>query len=398
MKKMLFLLFVLCLSANTYAQQNLFAAQNIESPVVNADNTVTFRLIAPNAKAVEIAGDFMRASKKNPVGGQVGTGLIECTKDSAGVWTYTTHPLESELYSYVFVVDGVSTIDPNNVYVFRDFATISNVFIVGKGKADLYTVHDVPHGTLRARWYHSDILKMTRRINVYTPAGYEDNMKKHYPVLYLLHGMGGDEDEWVHFGRVCQIMDNLIAQGKAVSMIVVMPNGHAGMEAAPGESNLGFYKPRYFNHGTMDGEFETAFPEIVNFVDKYYRTIPDCDHRAISGLSMGGFHSLYIAINNPEKFGWVGMFSAAIGISNTNNSNSPIYQNFDNKLKRLYNSHLHLLWTGIGTDDFLYKNNKDFREKLDKAGYKYTYLETGGGHIWKNWRIYLSQFAPLLFR
>ena len=133
------------------------------------------------------------------------------------------------------------TIDPNNVYVYRDFATTSNVFIVGNGKADLYKVNKVPHGTLAHRWYHSDGMKMDRRINIYTPAGYEQSGDRKYPVLYLLHGMGGDEDEWTTFGRAAQILDNLIAQGKAEPMIVVMPNGHAAMEAAPGESSLGYY-------------------------------------------------------------------------------------------------------------------------------------------------------------
>lgn len=147
----------------------------------------------------------------------------------------------------------------------------------------------------------------------------------------------------------------------------------------------------------MDGEFETAFPEVVTFVDKYYRTKADKDHRAIAGLSMGGFHSIYISANNPQLFSYVGMFSAAIGVTPGTMKN-PIYQNMDQKINNLYNAGLKLLWTGIGTEDFLYKNNKAFRERLDKAGHKYTYVETGDGHVWKNWRIYLSQFAPLLFK
>ncbi len=396
MKKILFIALLLLGSLQTFAQQNLFAAQDIESPTVDAKGRVTFRFIAPNATKVEVAGDFVDIAAKNPVGGLVGTGLVECKKDKDGVWTYTSKPLKSELYSYVFVVDGVPMTDPNNVYVYRDFATISNVFLVGNGQADLYKVNKVAHGTLRGRWYHSDMLDMTRRINVYTPAGYEANPSKRYPVLYLLHGMGGDENEWVTFGRATQILDNLIAQGKAEPMIMVMTNGHAGMEAAPGESSWGYYKPHYLSHGTMDGVFETSFPEVVKFIDKYYRTIPDRDHRAIAGLSMGGFHSLYISINNPDLFSWVGLFSAAVGVSDT--SKSPVYQNFDNKLAKLYSDGLHLLWTGIGDKDFLYDNNKKFRDKLDKAGYKYTYVETGDGHVWKNWRIYLSQFTPLLFK
>uniref|UniRef100_UPI00402A56AB alpha/beta hydrolase-fold protein n=1 Tax=Prevotella sp. TaxID=59823 RepID=UPI00402A56AB len=397
MKKISIILLLILVSITANAQQNLFAAQNIESPTVDAKGRVTFRLIAPNAKKVQVAGDFVKADPKNPAGGIVGTGLVDCKKQGDSLWVYTSKPLPSELYNYVFVVDGVAHTDPNNVHVYRDFATISNVFLVPGGQADLYAVHKVPHGTLRARWYYSDLLRMERRINIYTPAGYEANPTKRYPVLYLLHGMGGDEDEWVHFGRACQILDNLIAQGKAEPMIVVFTNGHAGMQAAPGESSWGYYKPHYLPHGTMDGEFETAFPEVVTFVDKYYRTKADKDHRAIAGLSMGGFHSIYISANNPQLFSYVGMFSAAIGVMPGTMKN-PIYQNMDQKINNLYNTGLKLLWTGIGTEDFLYKNNKAFRERLDKAGHKYTYVETGDGHVWKNWRIYLSQFAPLLFK
>lgn len=396
MKKLLIILLVVLTSVTAKAQQNLFAAQNIESPTLDSKGRVTFRLIAPKARKVQVAGDFVKADPKNPAGGIVGTGLVDCKKQNDSLWVYTSKPLPSELYNYVFVVDGVAITDPNNVYVYRDFATISDVFLVPGGQADLYAVHEVPHGTLRARWYYSDRLRCERRINIYTPANYEENPSKRYPVLYLLHGMGGDEDEWVHFGRACQILDNLIAQGKAEPMIVVFTNGHAGMQAAPGESSWGYYKPHYLPHGTMDGEFETAFPEIVKFVDKYYRTQQDKDHRAIAGLSMGGFHSLYISINNPSLFSYVGLFSAAVGVSDT--SRCPIYQNRDQKIDNLYASGLKLLWTGIGTEDFLYKNNKILRDALDSHGHKYTYVETGGGHVWKNWRIYLSQFAPLLFK
>ncbi|WP_321373204.1 alpha/beta hydrolase-fold protein [uncultured Draconibacterium sp.] len=388
-------LFVVMFAINANAQQNLFGGQDFESAVVNDDNSVTFRFLAPDAKEVAVAGDFASVAEENPIGGMVGSGLLPMKKGKDGLWSLTTEALESELYSYMFMVDGNATIDPNNPYVFRDFATVSNVFIVGNGKGDLYKVHDVAHGTVTHRWYNSEKLGMDRRLNVYTPAGYESSTKK-YPVLYLLHGAGGDEDEWVSFGRATQIMDNLIAQGKAEPMIVVMTNGHAGMEAAPGESSWGFYKPKHLTSGTMDGVFEDSFMEIVNFVESNYRVMADKSHRAIAGLSMGGFHSMHISRYYENTFDYVGLFSAAL--IDREDATNKIYSNIDETLKKQIENGVKLYWTGIGTEDFLYDANKEFRAKLDKLGMKYTYMETGDGHIWKNWRVYLSEFAPLLFK
>lgn len=389
MKRVLipFLFFVL-ISLNATAQQNLFGGQNIESAVVNADNSVTFRFIAPNATKVEVAGDFAEKVENNPVGGVVGTGLVPMTKDSNGIWTLTTKPLESELYMYLIVVDGVATTDPNNPYVYRDFGTISNVFIVGNGLGDLYKVNKVPHGSLTHTWYYSKGLNQNRRINIYTPPGYE-NSKEKYPVLYLLHGFGGDEDEWVNYGRATQILDNLISQGKAKPMIVVMTNGHTAMEAAPGESSMGFYKPsREKDRADIPDAFVKNFNDVVNFVEKNYRIIPDKAHRAIAGLSMGGGHAINISRTNENTYDYVGVFSSA---SNGN-------EEFDLSLKKQFNNGLKLYWIGIGTEDMVYTRNKEFRQKLDKLGVKYTYVETGGGHVWKCWRNYLSQFATLIFQ
>lgn len=395
MHKIIVSVAVLLSSVLSFAQQNLFISQDIESAVVNGDKSVTFRFLAPKAHRVQVVGDFLQAADDEHINGMVGSGVADMTEKDGGLWEYTTDPLPSELYSYEFIVDDVPTLDPNNPHVYRDFATITNVFLVGGGQADLYAVNDVPHGTLSARWYHSDGLNMDRRINVYTPYGYE-NSKKKYPVLYLLHGMGGDENEWIIFGRACQILDNLIAQGKAEPMILVTTNGHTAMQAAPGESSLGYYKPHYFDHGTMDGEFETYFPEIVEFVDKNYRTIAKKEGRAIAGLSMGGFHSMNISANYPDMFAYIGLFSPALGVSDS--ETSEIYSNIDDKIVNQFKKGVKLYWTGIGKDDFLYDANKKFRDKLDAAGLPYVYVETDGGHVWKNWRIYLSEFVPLLFK
>lgn len=396
MKRFLFLSAMLLVCAMTFAQQALWGGAPVVSPEVHDNNTVTFRLKAPKAVKVQVTGDFLPTQKiKTPFGEFDGPGIADLTENKDGVWEFTTpKPLKPELYSYTFLVDGLKITDPSNVYQIRDVASVTNVFIIGGDRADLYKVNKVPHGTVSKVWYHSDALDLDRRLTVYTPAGYETSGKR-YPVFYLLHGMGGDENAWSELGRTAQIMDNLIAQGKAKPMIVVMTNGNAALEAAPGESSLGFTAPSMNLPKTMEGSFETAFPEVVKFIDKTYRTQANKKGRAIAGLSMGGFHSMHISKQYPDMFNYVGLFSAAIMPGK--DVKSPIYDDLEGKLKTQFAKKPALYWIGIGTTDFLYKANEDYRKLLDEKGYKYTYYETGEGHIWKNWRIYLTEFAPLLF-
>ena len=390
--KKLFLLVMAVLAMQNFdlfAQQALWGAPQIVSPEVKNDNTVTFRFQAPDAKEVKISGDWMPAGKDWKPGSEA------MTKAEKGIWSYTTAAMPSDLYGYSFTVDGVKTTDPNNVYLIRDVASVTNVFIVKGDKGDLYSVNKVPHGTVSRRWYNSPGNGMERRITVYTPAGYETSKEK-YPVLYLLHGMGGDEEAWIALGRTSQILDNLIAQGKAKPMIVVMSNGNVAQEAAPGESSLGYYKPTMQLPNTMDGKFEETFLDVVKFVESNYRVKAEKSGRAIAGLSMGGYHSLHISRFYPNTFDYVGLFSAAI-IPN-DKVKSKVYENIDETLKTQLKNGYKLYWIGIGKADFLHKNVKEFREKLDGIGMKYTYRETEGGHTWTNWRVYLSEFAPLLFR
>lgn len=397
MKRFLFLSAMLLVCAMTFAQQALWGGAPVVSPEVHDNNTVTFRLKAPKAVKVQVTGDFLPTQKiKTPFGEFDGPGVADLTENKDGVWEFTTpEPLKPELYSYTFLVDGLKITDPSNVYQIRDVASVTNVFIIGGDRADLYKVNKVPHGTVSKVWYHSDALDLDRRLTVYTPAGYETSGKR-YPVFYLLHGMGGDENAWSELGRTAQIMDNLIAQGKAKPMIVVMTNGNAALEAAPGESSLGFTVPSMNLPKTMEGSFEAAFPEVVKFIDKTYRTQANKKGRAIAGLSMGGFHSMHISKQYPDMFNYVGLFSAAIMPGK--DVKSPIYDDLEGKLKTQFAKKPALYWIGIGTTDFLYKANEDYRKMLDEKGYKYTYYETGEGHIWKNWRIYLTEFAPLLFK
>ena len=384
------------IAATASAQEALSIVPTTTSPEINPDNTVTFRLHAPNARTVEVTGDFLPTRKiDTPFGKADAPGTATLAKDSAGFWTYTSPALAPELYNYSFVVDGMKTNDPANVYLLRDIASLTNIFFIDGAESELYQVRDVPHGTVSHCWYNSPTLGMNRRLTVYTPAGYEQSESR-YPVLYLLHGMGGDEDAWATLGRATQILDNLIAQGKASPMIVVMPNGNAALPSAPGESASGLVIPTIRLPKTMDGAYETAFPEIVNFIDTNYRTIPQKSGRAIAGLSMGGFHSLHISKEYPDMFDYIGLFSAAISPHET--SSSPIYGNFEEKLAIQFAKQPALYWIAIGTTDFLYEANVQYRTLLNAKNHPYTYRESSGGHIWRNWRIYLSEFLPMLFR
>lgn len=381
------------------AQQAIRGSQEIVSPQINEDGTVTFRYRAPKAVKVEVTGDFLPPRIIKTEHGDVElNGTAALTEGANGVWEYSTdYRVASELYDYSFIVDGLKVTDPSNVWVSRDVSSVFNVFLVPGGHADYYAVNDVPHGTVSKVWYDSKTAGFDRRMTVYTPAGYENSVKKRYPVLYILHGMGGDEDAWVTLGRATQILDNLIAEGKAEPMIAVFTNGNIAMESAPLENSQGYMRPQSMLPKTMDGHFETSFPEVVSYVDSHYRTIAKKSSRAICGLSMGGFHTLYISINNPDMFAYSGMFSAAINPGEFG-GNSPVYDDVDGKLATYFSKKPKLLWIGIGEDDFLYKDNAAFRARLDAAGYPYEYHESTGEHIWRNWRLYLTDFAQRVFK
>lgn len=380
MKRVVLSIVVMLLAgvATLSAQQNLWQKDANVSPEINADNSVTIRLYAPNAECVTLVGDF------------VDNAAMTCNAE--GVWEYTSAPLASELYCYWFNVDGIDHVnDPMNSYVMRDVGSQMNYFIIPGERGDLYAAQNVPHGTMAKVWAEvSD--GRERRMTIYTPAGYEEG-KGRYPVLYLLHGMGGDEDAWTATGRVAEIMDNLIASGKAEAMIVVMTNGCTKHVSAPGYSHEGMWRP--YMSGSMDGSFEAMFPSIVEWVDDHYRTKAKKAYRAIAGLSMGGFHSMQISKEYPTMFDYVGLFSAAIF---RGKEGVATYDNLDEKLGLQFKEGVELYWIGIGKDDFLYDENVRYRELLDSKGHPYTYRESEGGHIWRNWRIYLGEYAQLLFK
>lgn len=380
--------FLMLTGLAAFSQEDLWAVAEIVSPEVNPDHSVTFRFMAPNAEEVKLSGDWLPSEGWIP-------GSIAMKKEEGGLWTYTTEPISPELYNYSFLVDGLNVTDPNNVYLIRDVANVTNVFIVGGEQADLYKVNAVPHGTVSRRWYNSPKNEKMRRMTIYMPPGYEAAKEK-FPVLYLLHGMGGDEEAWIALGRTAQVLDNLIAQGKVKPMVVVMPNGNVAQEAAPGESSLGLYKPTFQLPNTMDGKYEATFQDIIKFVESNYRVSTKKSDRAIAGLSMGGFHSLHISRIYPKTFDYIGLFSAAI--LPDQNVTSAVYKNLDETLRAQKDNGYKLYWIAMGKTDFLHQSGVEYRKTLDKIGMKYTYVESEGGHTWRNWRVYLTKFTPLLFR
>lgn len=410
----------------------------VNSPVINPDNTVTFNFFRPDADEVVLKGSFIPSKEyiKTEVGTLSKSGKVKMKKHG-DTWTYTTGVLPSEFYTYHFEVDDRQFVDPQNPNVVRDIADLLSYFVIKGGIGDDYATRNVPHGTIKKVWYPSTLNGMKkRRMSIYLPKSYSLNKQKRFPVLYLLHGSGGDEDAWEGCGRVVQILDNLIAEGRCEPMIVVMPNGNAELAAAPGsDPNNPNQKPSAMNTSSMLGQIESVFMnEVVDFVDDNYRTINNKAHRAIAGLSLGGLHTLFISLNNPTKFDYVGLFSAQttnalndkrigsmqkIGeawnelksnlpficsgsvdrkISSLTSKELSIYDDIDDKLKVQFSPAPKLYYIAVGRDDFVKKLNDDWRKKLDSKGYKYYYNETDGGHTWENWRKYLVDFLPRIFK
>jgi enterochelin esterase-like enzyme len=363
----------------------------IVSPEILPDNKVTFRVYAKDATKITVSGEW-----------QPGFNASEAlVRNDTGMFMLTVGPLKPELYGYTFNVDGVSTIDPSNVQVRRDGTRYASFFIIPGTESDLYIQKtEVPHGNVSKVWYNSPLLGMDRRVYIYTPSGYEKGNHK-YPVFYLLHGAGGDEDAWTTMGRAAQIMDNLIAQGKAMPMIVVMTNGNANQAGAPNDViEVPLQGDPMAAYQKLAGKFEAHLvKDLVPFIEKNYHVFKGKDNRAIAGLSMGGMHTQTITNDNPGMFSYIGVFSMGImSFGQQNQDAAKLDQERDIKIDALKNSGYKLYWIGVGKDDFVYQSVITLRSTLDKHNFKYTYRESTGGHTWANWRIYLSEFAPLLFR
>ncbi|MCX6307743.1 MAG: alpha/beta hydrolase-fold protein [Bacteroidia bacterium] len=269
-------------SSNAVRKTNNQIVKSLVSPEIQSDNKITFRLYAPNSDSVSLIGDWKSE----------GEARVHLVKDETGLWSATIGPLKPEVYGYTFNVDGVTVIDPSNPLIKRNVKKNTSLLIVSGDESDLYSVKDVPHGTLSKVWYESPSLKLTRRMYVYTPPGYEKNTKKKYPVLYLLHGSGGDEDAWTQQGKAPDILDNLIALGKAKSMIVVMTNGNAKQAAeygfapvTPKPEVVVPDAPRVYEAGPFEA---SLVKDVVPYIENHYRVLKDKNSRAIAGLSMGG--------------------------------------------------------------------------------------------------------------
>jgi enterochelin esterase-like enzyme len=381
------------------------------SPVILPDGSVTFNLPAPDAKSVSLDGDY-------PIGDGYHSGkkITPMTKDDSGVWSVTVGPLKPDFYSYYFLVDGVRMPDPQNIRIMRSGAHYTSWAVVPGPNSSNYEVNDVPHGTVSATWYPAPTMNMTRRVTIYTPPGYENGTQR-YPVFYLLHGGGDDEQGWPEQGRAPEIFDNLIAQGKMVPMIVVMGNGNEWQNISPNDHPV--TPPAIRDPNGILHFPNSVVHDLVPFVDKTYRTKADAEHRAIAGLSRGGAQTLYAAFNNLDEFTYVGVFSGGIPLlpgvlititmpADAANRRGPdVGHSVDpTKFAALLpalgpdvNKKLRLFYLTIGTDDGLVESWQDARKVFDQKGVKYTWVERPGyGHEWSFWRLALQDYSSRLFK
>lgn len=346
----------------------------LKSPKVMADNRVAIQIYAPKASEVSVSGDFLPGKPLN------------LTKNEQGVWSVVVGPLKPDYYTYTLTVDGVRTMDPKNPIIKQGLSSLENVMAVVGSETAFEDNKPVAHGELRQVWYQSNSLQMARRMHVYTPPGYEKGNTK-YPVFYLLHGGGDDDSGWPTIGRAGFILDNLIAAGKAKPMIVVMPNG--SMPPVPGATQAQ-------GMSRMREQFaDELLKDVMPHVEKNYRVLTNRENRAVAGLSMGGFQTLDLALSRPELFDYVGVFSSGFfgaTIDEAETKYAKVLQDPN------YNKNKKLFWIEIGKDDFVMDANKKTMALLDKHQIKYQYKETDGGHTWVNWRQYLNEFAPILFR
>ncbi|MCB0664563.1 MAG: esterase [Saprospiraceae bacterium] len=366
----------------------------IVSPEVNPDKTVTFRIKAPMAHTVELSGNWMPMV---PEGEGMTRKTVSLNKGDDGIWSVEVGPLAPELYGYSFLVDSVTTLDPANKHVARDgIFRIENVLYVPGEASDLYWPQKGPKGSVQQVWYDSPTLGLTRRMYIYTPPGYQQS-EEDYPVLYLLHGGGGDEEAWPTLGVAPTIMDNLIHQGKAQPMLVVMTNGNPGQAAA--------YTASPKLEGQVEGAggmanmlFEKSLvSDVIPFVEANYRVKAGASNRAITGLSMGGLQTMNTTFENPGMFDYIGVMS--MGFADLSRFGIEVdHSKRQEQIIALKKSSPALYWIAVGADDFLYESVVTMRNQLDELEFKYVYRESEGGHTWTNWRIYLSEFAPMLFR
>lgn len=375
--------------------QEVGQTERLVSPELGEDNSVIFRIKAPEAENVSLSGNWMPMVPNGDQGMVRQT--VALTKNEEGVWSTKVGPLEPELYGYTFSVDGVTTLDPANLKVARDgiFRTESLLYIPGEA-SDLYWAKTGPKGSIHQIWYESPTLDLTRRMYVYTPPGYQES-NEDYPVLYLLHGGGGDEEAWPTLGVAPTIMDNLIKSGKAEPMIVVMTNGN------PSQASAQTITPKLPNvdisgRGMASMMFEKSLVnDVIPYIEANFRVKANKENRALTGLSMGGLQTMNTSFTNPDLFNYIGVMS--MGFADLSRFGIEVdHSKRADQILALKEADPKLYWIACGKDDFLYESVVTMREELDKHDFEYTYRESPGGHTWTNWRIYLSEFAPMLFK
>jgi len=364
-------------------------APQVVSPDVSADRRISFRIVAPQAREIRLNASDIPGLGQN----------TRLTKADNGVWELTVGPLDSGAYRYNFNVDGVATIDPRNPAISESNNNVwSLVYVPG---SDLFDSKAVPHGAVAEVTYKSATLGRDRRMHVYTPPGYE-NGRDRYPVFYLLHGAGDNDDSWSTVGRSGFILDNLIATGKAKPMVVVMPAGHTSRTNANAVGR------------SATDEFVGDFVnDVMPYVEKHYRVLTDRPNTAIAGLSMGGLQTLEVAIPRLDRFAYVGVYSSGLigAFPNAGGRGAapaaapapagPVEWEKINAAKlddANLKKGLRLLWFGTGKEDFLLTTTNATVDLFKRHGFSPVFVESPGGHTWINWRNYLSEFAPQLFK
>ncbi|MCP5113026.1 MAG: esterase [bacterium] len=343
----------------------------INSPEVHDDGRITFRLLGPELKEVMLAAPW--AGDPKPM-----------TKGDDGLWSITIGPIEPDVLSYHYKIDGVQTVDPHNPRVkLWDGGAASLVEVPAAG-GTFYDAKDVPHGDVHIHRYQSKSLGIARRVYVYTPPGYTAEKSRTYPALYLFHGSGDNESTWTELGYANLILDNLIAEGKAAPMVIVMPNGHPVPRGGGG--------PQSFRKNGAAFRRDVV-EDLVPLIESRYRVKKDRRQRAITGLSMGGMQSVDVGLGHADLFSQVGSFSSAV----FQPENDPTLTAFAADPDKA-NRDVPLLWIAIGKKDFLLKPNEAFIAFLTEKGINHTFRLTEGDHSWPVWRRYLREFVPLLFQ
>jgi enterochelin esterase family protein len=336
----------------------------VRSPEIDADGKVTFRLRAADADSVEVRGQWPE-------------GQAPMAKGENDVWEVTLGPVPPGVWEYGFRVDGVSMIDPGNHAIKPMRSPRTSILHLPGEPALLHDFQEVPHGTVHLHTYRSKSLGRLRELAVYTPPDYRNDPDRQFPALYLQHGSGDNHATWTVHGKAHWIVDNLIAQGRAKPMVIVMMDGHASPPGAGRGANTEYFE-------------KDLFEDVMPFVEENYRVQPDAANRAIVGLSMGGGQSLTIGLNHTDTFAWVGGFSSSVPRGDAVSSALDGPEQTNERLK--------LLWIGCGKEDFLLTRNEEFIDQLKEKGIEHEWHLTEGNHSWPIWRTYLSEFVPKIFQ